>query len=140
MNWIRALFINLNLKIFQNLSNWKSTVVKQNQIVKETIFDRNTGSMYIVITTSIYLSGFSSNHMVLDNFCLSMEKNSIMFCKYVAMFSKFLILCQVYQKVLELDLDYALEKKVEQDLWNVGFKQQIEALQAISKDRKVQYH
>ena len=36
-----------------------------------------------------------------------------------------------------LDLDYALEKKVEQDLWNVGFKQQIEALQAISKDRKV---
>ncbi|XP_050356008.1 nonsense-mediated mRNA decay factor SMG7-like isoform X2 [Nymphalis io] len=43
---------------------------------------------------------------------------------------------KVYQKVLELDLDYALEKKVEQDLWNVGFKQQIEALQAISKDRK----
>lgn len=65
-----------------------------------------------------------------------------MFCKYVAMFSKFLIilLYQVYQKVLELDLDYALEKKVEQDLWNVGFKQQIEALQAISKDRKVQNH
>lgn len=103
------------------------------------MFDRNTGSMYIIVTpTSIYLSGFSSNHMVLDNFCLSMD--SIMFCKYVAMFSKFLILCQVYQKVLELDLDYALEKKVEQDLWNVGFKQQIEALQAISKDRKVQYH
>lgn len=44
---------------------------------------------------------------------------------------------QIYQKVLVLDLDYALEKKVEQDLWNVGFKQQIEALQAISKDRKV---
>lgn len=89
----------------------------------------------------MYLSGFSSNHMVLDNFCLSMEKTvGIMFCKYVAMFSKFLILYQVYQKVLELDLDYALEKKVEQDLWNVGFKQQIEALQAISKDRKVQYH
>lgn len=44
---------------------------------------------------------------------------------------------QVYQKVLVLDLDYALDKKVEQDLWNVGFKQQIEALQAISKDRKV---
>ncbi|CAG9575437.1 unnamed protein product [Danaus chrysippus] len=43
---------------------------------------------------------------------------------------------KVYQKVLVLDLDYALEKKVEQDLWNVGFKQQIEALQAISKDRK----
>ncbi|CAH2068204.1 unnamed protein product, partial [Iphiclides podalirius] len=42
----------------------------------------------------------------------------------------------VYQKILMLDLDYALEKKVEQDLWNVGFKQQIEALQAISKDRK----
>lgn len=39
--------------------------------------------------------------------------------------------------MLVLDLDYALEKKVEQDLWNVGFKQQIEALQAISKDRKV---
>lgn len=44
---------------------------------------------------------------------------------------------QVYQKVLVLDLDYALDKKVEQDLWNIGFKQQIEALQAISKDRKV---
>lgn len=44
---------------------------------------------------------------------------------------------QVYQKVLVLDLDYALDKKVEQDLWNVGFKQQIEALQVISKDRKV---
>ncbi|XP_022827555.1 uncharacterized protein LOC111357190 isoform X1 [Spodoptera litura] len=43
---------------------------------------------------------------------------------------------KVYQKVLVLDLDYALYKKVEQDLWNVGFKQQIEALQAISKDRK----
>ncbi|XP_023950516.2 nonsense-mediated mRNA decay factor SMG7 isoform X2 [Bicyclus anynana] len=43
---------------------------------------------------------------------------------------------KVYQKVLVLDLDYALEKKVEQDLWNVGFKQQIEALQALSKDRK----
>ncbi|XP_028029593.1 uncharacterized protein LOC114242580 [Bombyx mandarina] len=43
---------------------------------------------------------------------------------------------KIYQKVLVLDLDYALEKKVEQDLWNVGFKQQIEALQAISKDRK----
>ncbi|XP_013144220.1 PREDICTED: protein SMG7-like [Papilio polytes] len=42
----------------------------------------------------------------------------------------------VYQKILMLDLDYALDKKVEQDLWNVGFKQQIEALQAISKDRK----
>lgn len=44
---------------------------------------------------------------------------------------------QIYQKVLVLDLDYALDKKVEQDLWNVGFKQQIEALQSISKDRKV---
>ncbi|XP_072935319.1 uncharacterized protein [Epargyreus clarus] len=43
---------------------------------------------------------------------------------------------QAYQKILILDLDYALEKKVEQDLWNVGFKQQIEALQAISKDKK----
>ncbi|CAB3221579.1 unnamed protein product [Arctia plantaginis] len=43
---------------------------------------------------------------------------------------------KVYQKVLILDLDYALDKKVEQDLWNLGFKQQIEALQAISKDRK----
>lgn len=43
---------------------------------------------------------------------------------------------QIYQKVLVLDLDYALDKKVEQDLWNVGFKQQIEALQAISKDKK----
>ncbi|KAI8429383.1 hypothetical protein MSG28_000027 [Choristoneura fumiferana] len=43
---------------------------------------------------------------------------------------------KIYQKVLVLDLDYALDKKVEQDLWNVGFKQQIEALQNISKDRK----
>ncbi|XP_063633422.1 nonsense-mediated mRNA decay factor SMG7-like isoform X1 [Cydia splendana] len=43
---------------------------------------------------------------------------------------------KIYQKVLVLDLDYALDKKVEQDLWNIGFKQQIEALQAISKDRK----
>ncbi|KAI5631466.1 est1 DNA/RNA binding domain-containing protein [Phthorimaea operculella] len=43
---------------------------------------------------------------------------------------------KVYQKVLILDLDYALDKKVEQDLWNIGFKHQIEALQAIAKDRK----
>ncbi|XP_059056561.1 nonsense-mediated mRNA decay factor SMG7-like [Achroia grisella] len=43
---------------------------------------------------------------------------------------------KIYQKLLVLDLDYALDKKVEQELWNVGFKQQIEALQAISKDRK----
>ncbi|KAM3957014.1 uncharacterized protein ACR2FA_008948 [Aphomia sociella] len=43
---------------------------------------------------------------------------------------------KIYQKVLVLDLDYALDKKVEQDLWNVGFKQQIEVLQAISKDKK----
>ncbi|GBP08272.1 Protein SMG7 [Eumeta japonica] len=42
----------------------------------------------------------------------------------------------IYQKLLVYDLDYALNKKVEQDLWNIGFKQQIDALQAISKDRK----
>ncbi|VVC92419.1 unnamed protein product [Leptidea sinapis] len=43
---------------------------------------------------------------------------------------------QAYQKLLKLDLVYALEKKVEQDLWNTGFKLQIESLQSISKDRK----
>lgn len=36
-----------------------------------------------------------------------------------------------------MDLDFALNRKVEQDLWNVGFKNQIEFLQNNAKDKKV---
>uniref|UniRef100_A0A8C6V1Q4 Telomerase activating protein Est1-like N-terminal domain-containing protein n=1 Tax=Neogobius melanostomus TaxID=47308 RepID=A0A8C6V1Q4_9GOBI len=36
----------------------------------------------------------------------------------------------VYQKMLVTDLEYALDKKVEQDLWNHAFKNQITTLQS----------
>ena len=44
---------------------------------------------------------------------------------------------RVYQQVLILDLEYALDKKVEQDLWNHGFKNFIGSLQTLAKDKKV---
>ncbi|KAL3276786.1 hypothetical protein HHI36_012152 [Cryptolaemus montrouzieri] len=42
----------------------------------------------------------------------------------------------VYHQALILDLEYALDKKVEQDLWNVGFKNHINALQELVRDKK----
>lgn len=44
---------------------------------------------------------------------------------------------RVYQQVLILDLEFALDKKVEQDLWNHGFKNFIANLQSTAKDKKV---
>ncbi|XP_073993233.1 nonsense-mediated mRNA decay factor SMG7-like isoform X2 [Rhodnius prolixus] len=43
---------------------------------------------------------------------------------------------QIYHEVLILDLEYALDKKVEQDLWNYCFKNYIVALQNYAKDKK----
>ncbi|XP_063984003.1 nonsense-mediated mRNA decay factor SMG7-like [Diachasmimorpha longicaudata] len=43
---------------------------------------------------------------------------------------------KIYQQVLILDLEYALDKKVEQELWNLGFKNYIVLLQTQAKDRK----
>ncbi|RUS91468.1 hypothetical protein EGW08_000792 [Elysia chlorotica] len=42
----------------------------------------------------------------------------------------------LYKRLLVLDLEYALDKKVEQDLWNHAFKNQISALQSQTKDRQ----
>ncbi|KAF7286748.1 hypothetical protein GWI33_004371 [Rhynchophorus ferrugineus] len=42
----------------------------------------------------------------------------------------------IYHQVLVLDLEYALDKKVEQDLWNVGFKNHIADLQENARDKK----
>ncbi|KAL0275945.1 UNVERIFIED_CONTAM: hypothetical protein PYX00_003648 [Menopon gallinae] len=47
---------------------------------------------------------------------------------------------RVYQQVLILDLEYALDKKVEQDLWNHGFKNFIANLQNSAKDKKNPKH
>ncbi|KYQ57660.1 Protein SMG7 [Trachymyrmex zeteki] len=43
---------------------------------------------------------------------------------------------KIYQQVLILDLEYALDKKVEQELWSLGFKNYIVTLQSQAKDRK----
>lgn len=43
----------------------------------------------------------------------------------------------VYHQALVLDLEYALDKKVEQDLWNIGFKNHISVLQELTRDKKV---
>lgn len=45
----------------------------------------------------------------------------------------------IYHQVLVLDLEYALDKKVEQELWTLGFKNHISALQEQARDRKVTY-
>ncbi|XP_050293597.1 nonsense-mediated mRNA decay factor SMG7-like isoform X2 [Anthonomus grandis grandis] len=42
----------------------------------------------------------------------------------------------IYHQVLVLDLEYALDKKVEQDLWNIGFKKHITELQEKARDKK----
>ncbi|KAF5306739.1 hypothetical protein FQA39_LY01497 [Lamprigera yunnana] len=42
----------------------------------------------------------------------------------------------IYHQVLVLDLEYALDKKVEQELWTVGFKNHITALQDQVRDKK----
>nr|KAG5712117.1 hypothetical protein BaRGS_020843 [Batillaria attramentaria] len=41
----------------------------------------------------------------------------------------------LYKRLLLMDLEYALDKKVEQDLWNHAFKNQITALQTQAKDK-----
>ncbi|KAL0112158.1 hypothetical protein PUN28_011918 [Cardiocondyla obscurior] len=43
---------------------------------------------------------------------------------------------KIYQQVLILDLEYALDKKVEQELWSLGFKNYIVTLQSQAKDKK----
>uniref|UniRef100_T1JIJ0 DNA/RNA-binding domain-containing protein n=1 Tax=Strigamia maritima TaxID=126957 RepID=T1JIJ0_STRMM len=43
---------------------------------------------------------------------------------------------QLYQQLLIMDLEYALDRKVEQDLWNYVFKNQINTLQHQAKDKK----
>lgn len=43
----------------------------------------------------------------------------------------------IYHQVLVLDLEYALDKKVEQELWTLGFKNHITTLQELSRDKKV---
>lgn len=53
------------------------------------------------------------------------------FLNYLFIFQK------VYQQVLVLDLEYAINRKIEQDLWNLGFKNYIDALQKLVKDKKV---
>lgn len=42
----------------------------------------------------------------------------------------------IYHQVLVQDLEYALDKKVEQDLWNIGFKNHITSLQERARDKK----
>lgn len=42
----------------------------------------------------------------------------------------------VYRKILLTDLEYALDKKVEQELWNHAFKNQINNLQSQAKDKQ----
>ncbi|XP_061183919.1 uncharacterized protein LOC133192081 [Saccostrea echinata] len=42
----------------------------------------------------------------------------------------------LYKKLLLMDLEYALDKKVEQDLWNYAFKNHINILQIQTKDRQ----
>ncbi|XP_052789309.1 nonsense-mediated mRNA decay factor SMG7-like [Mya arenaria] len=42
----------------------------------------------------------------------------------------------IYKKVLLSDLEYALDKKVEQELWNYAFKNQINSLQSQAKDKQ----
>lgn len=43
----------------------------------------------------------------------------------------------LYHQVLVLDLEYALDKKVEQELWTFGFKNHITSLQELTRDKKV---
>lgn len=46
---------------------------------------------------------------------------------------------RIYQQVLLQDLEYALDCKVEQELWNYGFKNYIGILQNMVKDKKVYF-
>lgn len=43
----------------------------------------------------------------------------------------------IYHQVIILDLEYALDKKVEQELWTLGFKNHITTLQELSRNKKV---
>jgi protein SMG7 len=42
---------------------------------------------------------------------------------------------QLYQGLLLSDLEYALENRVEQDLWMVVFRQQISSLQSLGREK-----
>jgi hypothetical protein len=56
----------------------------------------------------------------------------------VASFLYFSRLSQfLYQELLLGELEFALERRVDQELWNVCFRQQITQLQSLSRDRKV---
>ncbi|ESN91761.1 hypothetical protein HELRODRAFT_96415 [Helobdella robusta] len=46
------------------------------------------------------------------------------------------LLQEIYQTLLTTDLEFALDKKVEQDLWKYTFKKQISSLQCQGKDNK----
>ena len=41
----------------------------------------------------------------------------------------YMVLPDLYQRLLLMDLEFALDKKVERDLWNVAFKNVIDSLQ-----------
>ena len=46
-------------------------------------------------------------------------------------------LLEVYKKLILVDLDYALEKKAEVDLWNVGFKEIVTQIQSEANSRSI---
>lgn len=46
-------------------------------------------------------------------------------------------LCHLYETLLLIDLDYALDKKVEQDLWSFIFRNPISACQSKAREHKV---
>ena len=47
-----------------------------------------------------------------------------------------MVLSDLYQRLLLMDLEFALDKKVERDLWNIAFKNVIDSLQG-TQDFKV---
>ena len=46
-------------------------------------------------------------------------------------------LLELYKKLILVDLDYALEKKAEVDLWNVGFKEIVTQIQSEANSRSI---
>ncbi|GFY48889.1 protein SMG7 [Trichonephila inaurata madagascariensis] len=49
-------------------------------------------------------------------------------------------LCHLYESLLLIDLDYALDKKVEQDLWSFIFRNPISACQSKAREHKKSNH
>ena len=47
-------------------------------------------------------------------------------CNFIA---AFFLRADLYQRLLLMDLEFALDKKVERDLWNVAFKNVIDTCQ-----------